>query len=181
MDRRIALVLAVLVVAASMPVAATARMGVGGGAGVGIGDELRIGAIELFTEMKGDEWLSTRISLCYLPPLMPAEDLALLFTVGARVAYGETVRPFLVVSGGAITERVQFRGFVPSVAWGATAGVEVWVNQTLGFYIATSITIAQRQRPEGTIAYPYLPWTIGFLVSPPTVTAPKVLPLGVEE
>lgn len=167
MRTRILSALVMLVLAASVPAGAAVRFGFGGGGGTALGDRFGIGALEMFAEMKGEQWLSSRFGLCFLPPLLPAEAGALVLSLGARVGYGDTVRPFLAVSGGAVIEPVPFRGFVPSLAWGVTGGLEIWISPSFGFYVAASMTVSHRQRSGTTAMYPYFPWTLGFFISEP--------------
>ena len=181
MHKRIAFALTLSALVGGLPAVAAPNLGLGGGLGTAIGNQFKIGALELFTETRGDSWLSGRITLCYLPPLMPNEELALLAAAGVRLAYGQSLRPFLVLSGGAVIEPMPFRGMVPNPAWVVTAGCEVWLNRSLGFYVSASIAVAQRQRPEGPVAYPYFPWTVGLLISAPRADPRRPLPVGVEK
>lgn len=169
-----------VLLAAGVPGWAGAKLGMGGGTAMAIGNDLRIGALELFTELHGHSWLSARFAICYLPPLMPAEGPAMLVTAGARFAVAGHLRPFLVLSGGAAVEPRELGGFMSGLAWGATLGVEWWITGNFGLYASASLAVAQRDTPYGKTSYPYLPWAVGFVVASDPLPVRR-LPIGVEE
>lgn len=172
------IVLGALLVALGAPGWAGAKLGVGGGAAVALGDQFRIAALEMFTELEGHAWLSGRVTLCYLPPLLPAEGPAMLVMAGVRFAPVGAFRPFLALGAGAVVEAKALGGFANHLAGALTVGLEWWITGNLGLYASSSLAVAHRDTPYGKTTYPYLPWAVGFVVA--SEPRPGALPPGVE-
>ncbi len=154
------------------------RLGLGLGMGQGTDGQWLVGNAELFAELNGEAWLCSRFSVFYWPPLLPAETSAVVYSWGLRLAWGETFRPYMAAHVGAYVTSSALRGFVSALAFGGTAGVEWWISPGLGLYISAGAFWAQKTESPNSGFYPYFPWSIGILVSPPRPN--RVLPRGIE-
>jgi hypothetical protein len=132
------------------------------GLGLGVTEPLGFGGGEVFGEFGAAAAWGWRISFVYLAPVLPAEQPAAGFLAGVKWSLGETWRPFLVASGGAVLEPNPVQGPLPGWVLAGTAGVE-WRGTGFGAYFAGSVYFVWRPLSGGTVLYPYPLWTLGIL------------------
>ncbi|GEM_PF-4962906 len=179
MTKLVAGVWTVVLGASCMGLAAQPMLGIGLGPAQASGGGWTLGNVELHAELNWDAWLCSRFTVLYLPPLLAGEVPSVLFSWGARLGLGESLRTSLSLGVGGLVSSTSLRGFVPSFAFSGGLGVEVWITETLGLFLSAYAILAQRPDPYGPGFYPYFPWSVGIVVAP--AGRPRTLPVGVEE
>jgi len=145
---------------------ATPLLGLGAGmrlrAGIGLADVgygVQLASFEVHGDFPFLDPFALRLSVSFLPPLLPGEGTATVWGAGPILSLGEKFLFQLGGSGGVLWEGAPL--VEPHLALDGLAGVAYRFGD-IGLYFQGRIILAYKNAPRGTHSYAYQLWSFGM-------------------